>query len=98
MAKAYEKKMETPLKGALESRLEGDELLEVCDDEDRLQAFGEAEQAIRLQRPGCRDLVDHQYVDREGQKRHDGRQECHSGLLVGNRVTSEGYGGDHKCQ
>ena len=29
MAKAYEKKMETPLKGALESRLEGDELLEV---------------------------------------------------------------------
>ena len=29
MAKAYEKKMETPLKGALESRLAGDELLEV---------------------------------------------------------------------
>jgi hypothetical protein len=29
MAKAYEKKMETPLKGALEARLGGDELFEV---------------------------------------------------------------------
>jgi hypothetical protein len=29
MAKAYEKKMETPLKGALEARLEGDQLFEV---------------------------------------------------------------------